>query len=111
MDQESKRHDGTTGEPQTSVMAVGSTVAGVLGLSLLPALGSIIALGLGYAARREVHDNKGMRGERLATLVIALGWMGVGLALVGVCMALWAVLLGLAAIPGLTMCRGLSGGF
>jgi hypothetical protein len=111
MYQEPGQHDDAAAEAETSVMAVGSVVAGILGLSLLPTIGSVIALGLGYAARSDVRSKEAVKGERFATVGIVLGWIGVGVAIVGVCLALWAILLGLAAVPGFTLCGGLGGGF
>jgi hypothetical protein len=111
MDQKAQHHTAGRAEPETSVMAIGSLVAGILGLSFLPGVGSVIALGLGYAARRDVLASETLKGEGLATAGIVPGWLGVGVAIVGLCLALLAVLLGLTAIPGLTICGGLGAGF
>jgi hypothetical protein len=92
-------------------MTVGSLIAGILGLSLLPAVGSVIALGLGYTARWEVRSGQAVKGESMATVGIVLGWIGVGVAIVGICLAFSAILLGLAAIPGVAICSSLRAGF
>jgi hypothetical protein len=107
---EERQQDELVTERETSVMAVGSLVAGILGLSLLPTIGSVIALGLGYAGRREVRSSESIKGEGLATAGISLGWIGRGVAVVGVCLAFWAILLGFTAIPGLSICGGLGTG-
>lgn len=98
-------------EAETSVMAVGSLIAGILGLSLLTTIGTVIALGLRYAARREVRSSEAVKGESMATVGIALRWIRVGVAIVGMCLALSAILLGLAAIPGVKICSSLRAGF
>jgi hypothetical protein len=111
MHQDAEYHADAVHQPETSVMAIGSLVAGILGLSLLPAIGSVIALGLGYAARSEIRSSESVTGEKLARVGIVLGWIGVGVAIVGGCLAFWAIVLGLTAIPGLRICGGLSLGF
>ena len=40
-----------------STMAVVSLVSGILGLTLLPILGSIVALIVGYIAKQEIRDS------------------------------------------------------
>ena len=52
----------------------------VLGLLWLYGLGSVLALVLGYKARREIDAGGGVQGGRgLATSGIILGWIGVAL--------------------------------
>ena len=58
--------------------AIASLTMGVLGLSLLPLIGAVLALVFGYRARREIA-NSGESGEGLATAGVILGWVGVGL--------------------------------
>jgi hypothetical protein len=111
MDQQAEQAGDGAREPETSVMAIGSLVAGILGLSFLPAIGSLIALGLGYAALREVRDSEVRKGERLAMVGVVLGWLGVAVTIVGVCLALLAILLGFTGIPGFTICGAVSSGF
>ncbi len=70
----------------TSTMATISLVAGILGFTLFPFIASIVALFTGYAARKEtraVPPTAG--GDGLATAGIVMGWIGVGLAVVGFC--------------------------
>jgi hypothetical protein len=71
-----------------STMAVISLVAGILGLSLFPTIGSIIALITGYMARNEIRVSAGsLGGDGLATAGIVLGWIGIGLSVIGLCIA------------------------
>jgi len=44
-----------TNIPQTSTLAIISLIAGVLGFTMLPLVGSIAALLTGYAARKETR--------------------------------------------------------
>lgn len=71
-----------------SNMAVISLIAGILGLTMFPILGSIVALILGYMAKKEIRDSAGhMTGDGMATAGLVLGWIGVGLTVFGLCIA------------------------
>lgn len=91
--------------PPTSSMAVVSLVAGILGLSLFPFIGSIVALITGNMAKNEIRDSRGaLGGEGLAKAGVILGWIGIILGILGICGAIVAfvipillVFLGLAA--------------
>ncbi len=101
-----------TASPPTSGLAVGSLIASILGLTLIPTIGSVIGLILGYMARKEIRNSRGaMQGEGLAKAGIILGWIGVGLAVIGVCLfvLMWAGLLG--GSFGLGICANLGNGF
>lgn len=94
--------------PPTSGLAIGSLIAGILGLTLLPTIGSIIGLVLGYMARNQIRDSGGtMTGEGLATAGIILGWIGIALAVIGICLVIlvWVGILG--GSFGLTICASL----
>ena len=59
----------------TNVAAVLSLVLGALWFG---GVGSVLALVLGYHARREINRNPGLQsGRRFATVGIWLGWLGV----------------------------------
>ena len=94
-------------EPQSSGMAIASLVASILGLTLFPTIGSIIGLILGYMARNQIRDSGGtMGGEGLARAGIIIGWVGIGLAVIFICIFIATLVLGLS-IPGLAICSGL----
>lgn len=59
-------------------MALVSLIAGIAGLTLLPGIGSIVAVITGHMARREI-ERTGEEGRSLATGGLILGWIGVGL--------------------------------
>jgi hypothetical protein len=70
----------------TSATAIVSLVAGILGFTMLPLVGGIVAILTGYAARKEtraVPPTAG--GDGLATAGIVMGWVQIGLAVVGIC--------------------------
>ena len=98
--------------PQTSGLAIGSLIASILGLTLFPTIGSIIGLILGYMARNQIRDSGGtMTGEGLATAGIILGWVGVALAVIGICLVV-LMAAGLIGVPfGITICSGLGNTF
>jgi hypothetical protein len=79
------------GLPKTatnSTLALVSLIAGILGLTFLPTIGSIAALITGYMAKKEIRESSGaLNGEGMATAGLVLGWIGVGLLLVGLCIA------------------------
>ena len=94
--------------PQTSAMAVASLISSILGITLVPTIGSVIGIILGYMARNQIRESGGViGGEGLATGGIVLGWIGVGLALIGICLVVlfWA---GVLSLPlGIGLCGGL----
>jgi hypothetical protein len=90
--------------PPTSGLAVASLVSSILGLTFVPTLGSIVGLILGYMAKRQIAESAGAQGgEGLAKAGIIVGWVGVGLFVLGICIALGFLLLG----GGLTACAAL----
>ena len=70
----------------TSTMATISLIAGILGFTLFPILGGIVALVTGYAARKETRAIPPIAtGDGLASAGIVMGWVQIGLALIGFC--------------------------
>ncbi len=76
-----------TAAPSSS-LAIISLIAGILGLTLMPVLGSIIAVITGPMARREIAASGGtLSGEGLATAGMVLGWISLALTVIGLCVA------------------------
>jgi hypothetical protein len=65
--------------PPTSGLALASMLLGIGGLTLLPLVGSVLAIILGYMARRDIrrHPDR-VSGDGLALAGIIMGWVAVG---------------------------------
>ena len=84
--------EGVPYQPPNSSMAIVSLIAGILGITLFPLLGSIVALITGYAARKEIQESAGaLAGDGMATAGLVMGWIGIGLSFFGVCIACCAI--------------------
>jgi ABC-type antimicrobial peptide transport system permease subunit len=80
--------EGVPYQQPNSSMAIVSLVAGILGITFFPLLGSIVALITGYSARKEIRESAGtLGGDGMATAGLVMGWIGIGLSLIGVCIA------------------------
>jgi hypothetical protein len=80
----------TTGEvyqsSRTSTLAIVSLIAGILGWSVFPLLGSVVAIITGIMARNEIRDSGGaLTGGGFATAGLILGWAGILLGVCGLC--------------------------
>ncbi len=89
----------------SSTNAIISLIAGILGLTFIPIIGSIVAVIVGRMAKTEIANSGGaLGGEGLAQVGVILGWVGIGLGALGLCAfcALFALpfLLGGAGILG-----------
>jgi Domain of unknown function (DUF4190) len=74
-----------TGAAGSNGKATAALVLGILGLVFCPFVCSIAALVLGYQSRNEIDSSGGRQsGRSNATAGIVLGWIGVGLVVVGV---------------------------
>ncbi|MFT3762676.1 MAG: DUF4190 domain-containing protein [Pseudoxanthomonas sp.] len=63
---------------QTSTLAIISLVAGILGWTLFPFLGSLGAIITGHLARKEIRNSHGaLDGDGLAIGGLVLGWVAV----------------------------------
>ena len=69
---------------QTSAMAIVSLVAGLLGWSLLPVIGSVVAIVSGHLARAEIRRRpEALEGDGLAIAGLVLGYLMVAMAIIG----------------------------
>jgi hypothetical protein len=86
---------------KTSSLAVASLVSGILGWTLLPLLGTLVAIITGHMARAEIGRSNGqLDGDGLAVAGLVLGWVAVALWVVGL-VVLFAFLGGLAFLGGM----------
>jgi hypothetical protein len=77
-----------------SNLAIISLITGILGLTILPLLGSVVAVVTGQMAKREIRDSGGtLGGDGIASAGLILGWIGVGLSVLGLCLACMGILL------------------
>jgi len=87
---------------QNSTTAIISLVAGILGLTIFPFIGSVIAVILGHMAKGEIARSNGtIGGGGAATFGLVLGYIGVGLSVLGLCV--------FGAFFALPLCLGLFG--
>jgi hypothetical protein len=90
---------------RSSDTAVASLICGILGWSVLPIVGGILAIILGYTAKDEIRRSEGaLGGDGLAALGLALGYANVGIAALSVVVVLLLAVLGIAASVGLSFC-------
>jgi hypothetical protein len=74
-----------SGPPRTSGNAIASLVTSLLGFVCLPAIGGLLGVTLGIAAKSEIHGSGGrIGGKGLATTGIALGAVNVIVSILGV---------------------------
>jgi hypothetical protein len=85
--------------PQNSTTAIISLIAGICGLTVFPIIGSIVAVVTGHMAKSEIARSNGMLGgASAATWGLVLGYIGLALSVLGLC--LFAVLF---AVPFLAL--------
>ncbi len=74
----------STSPTQNSSLAIVSLVAGILGWTLFPFIGSIGAIIAGHMARAEIRRTPGLQGNGMAIGGLILGWASVLLWIVGI---------------------------
>ncbi|MGQ9683481.1 MAG: DUF4190 domain-containing protein [Anaerolineae bacterium] len=90
-------------ERNTSGLAIASLVVGIASYLVLPFLGAIAALILGYAAKDEIRKNPlRLKGDDLATAGIVLGWVQLGLIALAIILVILAALLGIGLFGSVT---------
>jgi uncharacterized protein involved in response to NO len=85
---------------KTSTMAIISLIAGITGWSILPFLGSIVAIITGHMAQSEIKKSGGkITGKGMAVAGLILGYLSIALGLCLICVFIILPLLGLTLIP------------
>jgi hypothetical protein len=70
----------------SSTLAIVSLISAILGFTFVPVIGTIVALVTGYMARNETRSiPPRASGDGLATAGIIMGWIQVGLLVIGIC--------------------------
>ena len=89
MDQQNLPPTSNAGLLPSSTLAIVSLVSAILGFTMVPVIGTIVALITGYMARSETRSIPARAsGDGLATAGIIMGWIQVALMVVGVCCAI-----------------------
>ncbi len=74
---------------QTSALAITSLIAGILGWTLVPWLGSLAAIILGHMARAEIRKAPDrLEGDGLALTGLILGYAMLALSVIGIVVVL-----------------------
>jgi Domain of unknown function (DUF4190)/zinc-ribbon domain len=82
-------------------MAIASLILGIAGLTVLPLISSIFAIIFGYMARRDIRQRPSQTsGDGMAKAGIILGWIGVGLLVLGIVFGGATLLCGLCSAIG-----------
>lgn len=87
----------------TSTLAIVSLVSAILGFTIVPVIGTIVALITGYMARNETRAiPPKASGDGLATAGIIMGWVQVALFVIGICctIAYFVFIVGIFAASG-----------
>ena len=87
----------------SSTLAIVSLIAAILGFTLVPVIGTIVALVTGYMARNETRSiPPKASGDGLATAGIIMRWIQVALLVIGVCctIAYFVFIIGIFAASG-----------
>ncbi|MGH8107934.1 MAG: DUF4190 domain-containing protein [Arenimonas sp.] len=70
---------------ETSQLAIASLISGILGWTLVPFLGSLVAIITGHMARKEIRNNPETReGDGMALAGLILGWSSVVCWIIGI---------------------------
>jgi len=86
---------------QTSTLAIVSLVSGILGWTVVPWLGSFVAIITGHMARAEIRRNPDtMEGDGMAVAGLVMGWLMVAFGVFVVIAIIVAIVFfgGLAAV-------------
>lgn len=96
----------TNQEQVTSAWSIISLIGGISNFIGFPFWGALIALITGYIAKSEIEKSHGrVGGERLAKAGLVLGWVGMGLGLLVICLS---TLMFLGLFGGIAFCGPLS---
>jgi hypothetical protein len=72
----------------SSTLAIVSLVSALLGFTFVPVIGGIVAIITGYMARGETRAvPPTASGDGMATAGIIMGWVQIGLLVLGICCA------------------------
>ena len=85
-------HERAQAQRRTSTLAVVSLVFGLLGWTVLPVIGSLIAIVIGHMARRKIRQSFGeIEGDGIAVAGLVLGWVPIILAILTLIVSVFLV--------------------
>jgi hypothetical protein len=79
---------------RTEGSAIVALVLGILGIMACPLILSIPAVIVGNQARTKIREDPTLEGDGMARAGVILGWIGIGLAVAGVVVAVLALVVG-----------------
>lgn len=98
----------TTAKRESS-LAIVSLIAGIIGWTIVPFIGSIVAVITGHLAKKEIRESGGtMSGDGMALAGLILGYTMIGLALLAMIIVIVALLV---FVPVMTQTTGSLNGF
>lgn len=101
-DLKERTQEETVNIKKTSEMAVVSLVLGIASYVVIPLIGAIGAIITGNLARKEIRQNPStLTGEGLAQWGMILGWVNIGLSVVGMCLAFLIVVMTILTALGI----------
>jgi hypothetical protein len=85
--------------PQTSTLAVISLISGIASYFIVPLFGAIAAIITGNIAKKDIKESAGrLTGDDMAKWGMILGWINIGLSLIGLCVVM-LILIGVISLP------------
>jgi len=76
-------------EEETSIWAILSLIGGIGNYVGLWFIGAVVAIITGYIAKNEIKKSNGrVGGEGLANVGLVLGWVGIGLSILTLCLTI-----------------------
>ncbi len=85
---------------RTSTMALVSLISGIAGWTVLPFLGSIVAIITGHIAQGEIKKGGNMvTGKGMAVAGLIMGYLSIALGLCLICVLIILPLVGVTLIP------------
>lgn len=87
--------------PTDSTLAITSLITGIMGWTVVPLLGSVVAIITGHLAKKEINESQGaISGHSMATAGLILGYVQLGFVVLA---SIVAIILILVASVSYTM--------
>lgn len=78
--------------PETNALAIVSLVFGIIGWTLMPVIGNVVAIICGHIARGQIRDSNGAeQGDGLALAGLILGYLGLLLGVIVLMLILFGI--------------------